>query len=307
MRVELYSCSDGFVCALFVLLSCTTQPCNNIQWHCGGVAPCTAASFGPCSATCGGGSQLREVTCRDSSKTLQPETYCPLNRPSNFQLCNTQPCPNSHIRGDPDFNGFLGQKYQVHGVPDGIFNIITSPNVQYNALFSFIPTASGRACDKTRTQPWTHTGTYLGQLGFKVGSARILMNSGSCLEGVKSVTVDGQEMTLGQTVELPAAVINGETVPQSVTWTETDRVQLNLAEVELVLENSDMFFNQRATITKRGWKLKQMHGLLGQTWRRTVNAAGKQGKIVQGSTFDYQEQQDDIFGDDFTFNKFPKH
>jgi hypothetical protein len=261
--------------------------------------------FGPCTATCNGGNSIRSVICYNAAGNVTADRFCPQPKPLTFQLCSTQPCANSHVKGDPDFNGFLGQKYQIHGMPDSVFNIITSPLVQYNALFVFIgdKTSYADQCDIKRTQAWTHEGTYLGTLALKTSQDKILLESGSCLEGIKSVTVNGQSLKLGESVTLASATIAGSTVEQSITYSEWDRVIVKLAEVELTLINSDNFFNQNAVMTKLGWKSKSMHGLLGQTWRR-VSSGSKKDQVIQGTSFDYQEQADDLFGDDFVMNKF---
>ncbi len=42
------------------------------------------------------------------------------------------------VRGDPSFVGFLGQKFQLHGIPNRVFNILSSSRLQLNARFAFI-------------------------------------------------------------------------------------------------------------------------------------------------------------------------
>jgi hypothetical protein len=195
--------------------------------------------------------------------------------------------------------GFRGQKYEVHGVPDGVFNIITSPLLQYNALFVFIGEDAKLACNKSRTAPWSHAGTYLGELGFQVGADQIRLEAGDCLEGMKAVEYNGKAMELGQTITIGQGACN---IEQTVEYKDWDRVQFHLCEVDIELVNSNGFFNQQATITKRGWKLAQMHGLLGQTWRKNTYEGAL--TYVEGTTFDYQIADDELFGSDFLFNKF---
>ena len=39
------------------------------------------------------------------------------------------------VSGDPHFVGFRGQRYDFHGVADGVFNLITDTNFHLNARF----------------------------------------------------------------------------------------------------------------------------------------------------------------------------
>lgn len=42
------------------------------------------------------------------------------------------------VSGDPQFSGFLGQQYQIHGVDGLVYNIISDPILQFNARFTFL-------------------------------------------------------------------------------------------------------------------------------------------------------------------------
>jgi len=197
----------------------------------------------------------------------------------------------------------LGQKYEIHGVPNSVFNIITSPLVQYNALFTYIGEKSAHAaqCNATRTHPWTHAGTYLGRLGFKTGGGdRIEINSGSCLTGIKSVKVNGKALTPGQRVELKS--VAGQA--QSIIYKSAFDVALHLAEVDIALTNSDNFFNQAVTMTEFGEQKLQTHGLLGQTWRDATYVTEGVRRVTEGVSTDYMIQDEDLFGNDFLYNRY---
>jgi len=68
--------------------SCNTFACT-YSWSTG--------SFGACSASCGGGTQTRPVTCtRDADGATVPDANCTgMTRPADTQACNTEPCPYS--------------------------------------------------------------------------------------------------------------------------------------------------------------------------------------------------------------------
>jgi hypothetical protein len=210
---------------------------------------------------------------------------------------------NTFVCGDPEFKGFLGQKYEVHGVPNSVFNIITSPRIQYNALFVYIGQKSSRQCNDTRTHPWTHAGTYLGTLGFKtVAGDRIKVIAGTCTDGIKSVTLNGKALTIGPVHQL--AAVEGH--KQSVQYKDAFTLVLKFAEVDITLTNSDMFFNQGVEMTAFGESQLETHGLLGQTWRERTYVTNGVRRVYEGTSTDYLVQEEDVFGDDFTFNKFPQ-
>jgi len=58
-------------------------------------------------------------------------------------------------------------------------------------------------------------------------------------------------------------------------------------------------------MTTYGEETLATHGLLGQTWAdRTYVTAGVR-RVYEGTSNDYLVQDEDIFGDEFIFNKFP--
>ncbi|XP_062579392.1 thrombospondin type-1 domain-containing protein 4-like isoform X1 [Saccostrea cucullata] len=75
----------------------TEAPCEQLP-------PCQPSWFmtpwSKCSASCGTGTKTREIRCMDPD--LAPSSTCPANKkPSQRNICNTQPCPDESIQQDP--------------------------------------------------------------------------------------------------------------------------------------------------------------------------------------------------------------
>lgn len=64
--------------------SCDAGACPTYTW--------LTAPFSSCSASCGGGTQRRVVSCIDDTGTLVFEGLCPSPRPTEVQTCNTGAC-----------------------------------------------------------------------------------------------------------------------------------------------------------------------------------------------------------------------
>jgi len=106
-------------------------------------------------------------------------------------ICTGSGCVNT----DPQFMGFLGQSYQIHGVSGNVYNILSTPRLQYNALFTYL--SEGR-CRKG-TACYSHPGNYFGSVGVSIRSDdgsinRIEVISGpvDVLEGVAERCPDGR-------------------------------------------------------------------------------------------------------------------
>ncbi|MFZ5439745.1 MAG: thrombospondin type-1 domain-containing protein [Myxococcota bacterium] len=65
--------------------TCNAQACPAGTWMSG--------AWGACSASCGGGTQSRTVTCVDASGAALPTTECTGTPPATMQTCNGQACP----------------------------------------------------------------------------------------------------------------------------------------------------------------------------------------------------------------------
>jgi len=97
--------------------------------------------------------------------------------------------------GDPQVVGMQGQDFQVHGMPDEIFNIVTYPTVQVNARFSYLESAD---CHDNFTACFAHPGTYISEQGFRLGKDKIRVTAGSFKAGL-TVHVNGKKLNKIQT------------------------------------------------------------------------------------------------------------
>jgi hypothetical protein len=99
----------------------------------------------------------------------------------------SMPSPPS-ITGDPQFIGFRGQDFQVHGVPGTIYSLVSTATLQENARFIFLGTGECPA-HLPKAECWTHAGTYLGEIGINIvtrrGQHSIRVLAGKSSEGLK--------------------------------------------------------------------------------------------------------------------------
>jgi len=223
---------------------------------------------------------------------------------------------DSHIDGDPNLVGLQGQVYQVHGLPNSVFNLVSTPTFQLNSLFAFLDSGT---CNYNNTQCWTHPGTYLGELGFDFGhNHRVHVHSGAHAQGLQ-VMVDGIAKQPGQSpIEFP-----GSKGMISINFVAYDRLIVSNGEFHMVIVNSDYFVNiqlsmidpeplllGREQVTVQGshddsgvYPTMPLHGLIGQTWK---NIHYGDGRLYEGDVDDYLLASNDLFGSDFTFNKFQR-
>jgi hypothetical protein len=227
----------------------------------------------------------------------------------------TNPAPNAssysfqilraptQIIGDPQIVGMQGQDFQVHGMPDEIFNIVTYPSVQINARFTYLETAE---CHDNFTACFAHPGTYISEEGFRVGKDKIRVQAGSFKKGL-TVTVNGKKAH--KTVDLKHGAVEIVNHRRVVVHTEI---------MKITVSNSDKFMNQELelsddklialgatrTVLKDNERFHSevpLHGLQGQTWRNVEYASGLE---YEGSIMDYHVVDGNLFGTDFVFNQF---
>jgi hypothetical protein len=218
----------------------------------------------------------------------------------SFQILR-QPPPV--IVGDPQIVGMQGQDFQVHGMPDEIFNMVSSSDVQVNARFTYLENA---ACHDNYTACFAHPGTYITEEGFRIGSDKIRVTAGSFKKGL-TVHVNGKKTATS--VDLK----NG-----AVEIVNHRRAIVTTPVMKITVTNSDKFMNQEMTMTKpeliqlgqtrtvlkdnqRFHPEIPLHGLQGQTWRNVEYASGLE---YEGSIMDYHVVSGNIFGTDFVFNQF---
>jgi len=143
---------------------------------------------------------------------------------------------------------------------------------------------------------WSHPGSYLSELGLKtVGGDRLLIAAGEGDKGFASVSLNGNTLS----VSSERALENGG----SVSYFSSHEARFASGPFIITIENIDGFVNLRTVKVAPTSKSLQSHGLLGQTWN-TKKYSGKV-KDIEGEVDDYVVISDDLFGDDFVFNKFP--
>jgi len=207
------------------------------------------------------------------------------------------------VTGDPQIVGMQGQDFQVHGMPDDIFNIVTYPTVQVNARFTYLESAD---CHDNFTACFAHPGTYISEEGFRLGKDKIRITAGSFKSGL-TVHVNGK-LTKHNTDLRTGAV---ELVNHRRVIIHTDIMKFSVS-------NSDKFLNQEIELKddklvalgaeRRQLKDNQrfhpevpLHGLQGQTWRNVEYASGLE---YEGSIMDYHVVDGNLYGTDFVFNQF---
>jgi len=211
--------------------------------------------------------------------------------------------------GDPQFWGFLGQSYQVHGVSGTVYNVISTPSLQLNALFTFL--TEGR-CRKG-TLCFGHPGNYFGEVGLMLKDDSQTESNLRVIAG--PVDVGLQVLVNGTALSLSSSSVSiGST---SVMFTDPFEVSIITPEFSFRMVNSDMFLNEDVSINeplmnqilsfKRAAKSGTAnvdalpHGLLGQSWQSKTYA--NRWKYIEGSLFDYAVA-DGVFGTQFKYNRF---
>jgi hypothetical protein len=235
----------------------------------------------------------------------------------SFQLFDivTNPAPNvssysftivratSQVVGDPQIVGMQGQDFQVHGMPDEIFNMVSYPTVQINSRFTYLESG---ACHDNFTACFAHPGTYISEEGFRIGKDKVRVTAGSFKKGL-TVSVNGKKIT--SNVDLKSGAVQIVNHRRVIVHTEIMKVTVS---------NSDHFINQELELqdsklvalggarkvlkdNERFHPEVPLHGLQGQTWRNVEYASGLE---YEGSIMDYHVVDGNLFGTDFAFNQF---
>jgi len=201
------------------------------------------------------------------------------------------------IAGDPQFFGLRGQSYQVHGIDGAVYNIITEKNTQVNSRFTFLTQGQCPLFDGVPdTNCWSHPGSYMGEMSFQqVVDGKLhaaLVTAGSAKKGFSAVQMDGKAIKVGETVSFGSF---------SVAAKSSHAVVVSTEHFEFELSNSDMFINQGLR-SKVPLSQLESHGLLGQTHSSKTYASSI--RYIEGDVDDYVIADNDVFGDDFVYNKF---
>jgi len=104
--------------------------------------------------------------------------------------------------------------------------------------------------------------------------------------------MDGKKINVGETATFGSF---------SVAVKSTHSVVVSTEHFDFELSNSDEFINQ-ALRSKVPLSQLESHGLLGQTHRAKTYPTAI--RYIEGQVDDYVIADDDIFGDDFLYNKF---
>jgi hypothetical protein len=271
-------------------------PCAiNRYSYFGGSAACSPCAINGMTTTTG------STSCICAVGYAFPSNYDVTTQARDGSLCVPL------IRGDPQITGLQGQDFQVHGIPDEYFNMVSTPEMQVNSRFVFLNTA--RCMDNTTTC-FTHPGTYIDVMAFTVGTHKVKVLAGTYEAGLRAF-IGENEISVGdkQTLSSPAF---------TVEFLSKNRVLVQNGLFRFVLVNSDNFMNQEvalldAKLLKLGATQVKIsagesaphqeipiHGILGQTWKNLVFPAGM---FIEGEVADYRVA-DGAFGTDFVYNKF---
>ena len=214
------------------------------------------------------------------------------------------------IVGDPSFVGLRGQQYQVHGIDGGVYNLISTRHVQLNSRFVFLtgprPCPSMPTTGRKSAACFVHDGSYLADIALQTSADdQLLVEAGGAAEGFALVSLNGDELTVGDRAELVFA--DGSS--GSVHFTSSHELSITASFYDIIVDNSDDFVNLHSVVVSSSqWpamKRAAPHGLLGQTWRRRGDGkAGTAAGVIEGVVDDYLIEDDDLFGTAFVHNRF---
>jgi len=224
-------------------------------------------------------------------------------------------------------SGLQGQQFHFDGVPNHQFNIITTPNLQVNAHFSYLEKAS-QACNYTETACFSHAGTYISELGFTINTlpqiTKFKIISGSHEDGLRLLTEDGKSINLHKRL----IVTTPDEYHVSVLQTSKNQIVINSLFFKMTISNSNHFFNLAIAmhddnLMKHGaqklvlcggdgtgldgvgmiggpsYPSVPVHGVIGQTWKNAVYCGQR---MYEGEWEDYEVKG--LFDNDFRYNEF---
>jgi hypothetical protein len=229
----------------------------------------------------------------------------------NFYINCTKGGGGGTIHGDPQFTGFYGQSYQVHGIPDRIFNIITSETLQLNGRFAYIP--KGRITGEIdlirskinetlpQTAAWTHPGTYIDEIGIKFDFDQIYLLSGSYEHGFEKCEFNGENIEINAEQWVMSSACTKQDFEHECTAfrrVSTHILEVHTKQVDFLIVNSDLFFNiDSARLHQLN---QQIDGLLGQS----ANSKNEIKSSHIESVYKFLINRGNVFSDDFQLNLF---
>jgi hypothetical protein len=208
--------------------------------------------------------------------------------------------------GDPQFSGFLGQSYQVHGIPNSVYNVLSSPSIQLNSRFVFMSRGRNLKSVLRRlasqnsslalpvTASWTHPGNYLGESALKLRvnqeEYRVFVRPGKYENGFAVVSVNEKALKVGDRLELNADCL--------ITFLNSHQLSIRTPSLLFTLTNADKFINieQAQYIPSAASAQTALQGLLG--WS-TVERTEKVPEVES-----YLVGSEQLFGDDFPQNLY---
>jgi hypothetical protein len=240
------------------------------------------------------------------------------------------------VAGDPIIAGFHRQRFLVKGENERVFNLLTAKQLQLNSRFLPLEEGQSLSAEKHKllrtarqqeiasqkklnrthgsngskkpavlyplpsTTPWSHCGTYLGELGILLpGGAKLHGVPGSFLLGWQSLTVNGEELHISR----QPIWFNSSEEYASVLHTTPHVLQVRTSKLMFELVNSDRFFNVDRAELMPGASASELDGLLGQTADPAVQPdnSAQWRKHVE---YDYRVDSDDVFSSDFARSKY---
>ena len=209
--------------------------------------------------------------------------------------------------GDPLFQGFLGQRYQVHGLDGAVYAVLSQASVSINARFVFLDSGVCPVLEGvTLSNCWSHPGSYFGELAIQTEAGdQLELVAGPAALGFSEVRLQQQSVSLSRGSTLTGRMLN-------VTVLSSHSLSITVDNYRLLVDNSDRFVNLLSVEVLNWHRLvavDQPHGLLGQTWqplRRERRGDGvlSAAQVTEGSVDDYTIAGDQLLGTDFLFNKF---
>lgn len=201
------------------------------------------------------------------------------------------------VTGDPVFVGLRGQRYQVHGLPNHVYNLVTSRDLQINARFVLLEEGVCPANGDT-ADCWSHVGSYISEVGIQQRMAH------NCTRRVRVLAGDAASGFALTDVHDECPAYSADGMSEDLFFFRLhDKYRITVLTnlFSLVLRNSDGFLNEEFQArVPLSWI--QAHGLFGQTSRKRVynNAL----RHVEGAVDDYAVLEHNVFGVDFLYNLF---
>ena len=225
--------------------------------------------------------------------------------------------------GDPQFSGFQGQSFQVHGIDGAVYNLLSERSLSINGRFVFLDNGECPVLStgvRVSTNCWSHPGSYFGALSFVTGAGdKVVMQAGGAQVGIAAIAINGVAVDLNAAVAAASgSPLPGTSSQLSVTVVNSHSVVIASGNYELTIDNSDRFLNL-ASVRVINWtqlvSVDQPHGLLGQTWtassRRNMVKAKQAGRssmtateVLQGDVDDYVISSEDLLDSDFPYSRF---